>query len=112
MSGSLRLADRIEWRLPDAGHEDAHGNTVFDWNADAAVEPCHVGNPATSESNQARNTVTTSRLAILLPTTVGRSDARARWRGVEYEVDGEVVPITDLRGKVHHCEATLRRVTG
>lgn len=109
---TLRLNDRIEWMLPENAGEDSHGNSTFDWDNAAIVEPAFLGGLVTDENLQARDTVTTTRLAILLPGTVGRSDARARWRGQVYEVRGDVIPITDIRSRVHHCEATLKRVTG
>lgn len=107
------LRDRVEWLLPEDLPEDSHGNTSYDWAAAAThVEPAFVGNVSSSENTTAQDQVSTSKLAILLPNTVGKSHARARWRGLEFEVDGDVMPVVDLRGRTHHCEALLRRVQG
>lgn len=113
----IRLPDRVSIMSAADLSENSQGNTVPDWeNAATVVEPAFVTstsqNANTSENNVSQDQVTNTLLAILLPTTAARSDSRILWRGLEYEVDGDVMPVPDLRGRTHHCEATLRRVNG
>jgi hypothetical protein len=106
----IRLRDRIEWLLAEDLPEDDHGNATADWaSARVITEPAFISPQVTTENLSAQDTVSTVQLAFLLPTTVGTARSRVRWRGLEYEVVGDVLPITDQRAKVHHCEATLRR---
>lgn len=112
MSG-LRLNDRVSVLAAADMAENSQGNPVPDWeNAPSVMEPAFVTNTASSESLASQDQVTTSRLAVLLPTTTARPDSRILWHGLEFEVDGDVMPVPDLRGRTHHCEAILRRVTG
>lgn len=107
----IRLRDRIEWLLAANMPTDSHGNETPDWDAaETVVEPAFIGPQVTSENLNAQDTVSTVMLAILLPNTAGTARSRVKWRGLEYEVVGDVLPITDQRAKVHHCEATLKRI--
>ncbi|MFF4547261.1 hypothetical protein ACFY1J_24045 [Streptomyces sp. NPDC001406] len=46
------------------------------------------------------------------PGTDVRATDQVRWRGAVYDVDGDPPPIDDERGRPHHIEVRLRRVTG
>lgn len=46
------------------------------------------------------------------PNTDVRATDQVRFRGDLYDVDGDPQPLDDERGRPHHLEVRLRRVTG
>lgn len=98
--------------------EDSHGNPVADWeNAQPVREPARVqpasgSGMASSENLSGQDTLTTRWRVFLLPMTVATFESRILWRGLTYEVDGDVELHTDSRSRPHHREALLVRVSG
>lgn len=109
----MKLRDRVSILSAEDLPTDDHGNIVFDWDNDnAKVEPAEVVPLSSSENLSAQDTVTTRWRVFLLPFTAADSKSRILWRGLIYEVDGDVELHTDSRARPHHREALLSRVTG
>jgi head-tail adaptor len=93
--------------------EDACGNPIPDWGtATEAVEPAHVEPVTSDEVVVNEDTVEARWKVVLLPGTVATALSRLEWRGITFEVDGEVQPYVDGRGRIRHRSAYLKRVTG
>ncbi|MFJ4322251.1 hypothetical protein ACIP3A_03895 [Streptomyces tricolor] len=99
---------------------DRGGNTVADWSP-GAVSRLHVARlniqPTSQDelSEAARNAVKTGWRVQSEEGTRPDITAvdRIEWRGLMYEVDGEVAEWPDpLTGVVHHIEFTMVRATG
>jgi hypothetical protein len=109
----VKLRDRVSILSAGDLAEDSHGNPVVDWeNAAVKVEPAEVVPVSSSENLSAQDTVTTRWRVFLLPMTAADSSSRILWRGLTYEVDGDVELHTDSRSRPHHREALLLRVSG
>lgn len=92
--------------------EDAYGNLIPNWGtAVETVEPAHVHPASSDETVVNENTVVTRWKVTLLPLTAATALSRVEWRGDLFEVDGDVMPAIDQRGRIHHCSAFLRMVT-
>lgn len=110
----MRLALR-DWVtvLNASTTEDVYGNPTPDWGtAVESVEPAHVRPVTSDEVVVNEDTVEARWKAVLLPATVATAQSRIEWRGQTFEVDGEVQPFTDGRGRIRHKAAYLKRVTG
>jgi head-tail adaptor len=93
--------------------EDSFGNLIPNWGtATEAVEPAQVQPVTSDEVVVNEDTVEARWKVVLLPATVATALSRIEWRGNTFEVDGEVQPYTDNRGRIRHRSAYLKRVTG
>lgn len=63
------------------------------------------------EAIAAAQQVITRFRVFLPPTTVLAATDAIKWRGIRYELAGDVEPHT-FRGQVHHFEVLVERVTG
>lgn len=95
-------------RRVDTGRRDSRGNRIYE---DVPVPYRAEVRPLTSQENPASGglTVTTRLRVFLAPsaTDITPSDALT-WRGVDYEVEGDVEPHT-IGGRLHHFEAVVKR---
>jgi hypothetical protein len=113
----LRLNDRVQLVSPGDVGEDAHGNPTVDWDSEPVrVSPALV-TPLSALTSSSENTiggqVTITRWRLFLPAVVPiDARSRVRWRGDEFDVEGDVELHTDTRGRPHHQEALMVRVTG
>lgn len=108
----IRLLDRVSI-LNATVTPDPYNTPERDWaDAESVLEPAHLSPLSSSENLVNENTVTTRWRVILSPVTAAQSSSRVVWRDLTLEVDGDVEKHTDLRGRVHHCEALLKRVAG
>lgn len=93
--------------------QDAYNNPIADWDtAEETVEPAHVQAVTSTEVLVNEDTVEARWKVTLLPGTAATSRSRLVWREQEFEVDGEVFPATDGRGRIRHRSAFLKRMTG
>lgn len=107
-------------RVRAGTREDRGGNTVPDWSQGAVhrlpVDQLNI-QPA-SQAEGVDDTRTTATTGWRVQSEEGtRPDItaadRIEWRGLTYEVDGEVAEWPDpLNGAVHHIEFTMVRATG
>lgn len=92
--------------------EDAYGNLILNWGAAVeTVEPAHVHPASSDETVVNEDTVVTRWKVTLSPVTVATALSRVEWRGDTFEIDGDVMPAIDSRGRIRHCSAFLRMVT-
>lgn len=92
--------------------EDPFGNPIPDWGtATESVEPAYVKPVTSDEVVVNEDTVEARWQVVLLPGTVATALSRLVWRGDTFEVDGEVQPYMDGRGRIRHHAAYLKRVT-
>jgi hypothetical protein len=108
----LRLSDRVQIVSPGDVGEDAHGNPTVDWDSEPVrVSPALV-TPVSSSENTIGQQTTITRWRLFLPAVVPvDARSRVRWRESTFEVDGDVELHTDTRGRPHHQEALMVRVT-
>src|SRR5215207_6865947 len=108
----MRLALRDWVTVRNAAVAPDPWNPIVNWGtATEAVEPAQV-RPATSDETVVNeDTVVDRWRIILLPGTVATYQSRIVWRGETFEVDGEVQPATDDRGRIRHYRALIKRVT-
>lgn len=106
---------------------DRGGNPVLDWSA-GAVTRLPIGqlniqpNTQTEGNSTSSGTADATRTAVTTGWRVQSEEGtapdiravdRLEWRGLTYEVDGEVAEWPDpLTGTVHHIEFTMVRATG
>lgn len=114
----MRYAETVV-RLRAPLVDDAYGNPVRDW-ANAAEFEVPFGvqvQPSTSvEPIEVGRASVVTHHRLLTPIGVDldllRTD-RIRWRGEDFDVDGEVARhMRPSTGTVHHVEAMLKRVGG
>lgn len=88
-----------------------YGNEALDWpNATSVTYPAAVG-PLTTSEDVVDQRQTTTRLRLILPASADAAAAdRIVWGGQTYEIDGEVVAVK-RRGRIHHHEAVLVKIT-
>lgn len=88
-----------------------YGNQAPDWpHATSVTYPAAVG-PLTTSEDVVDQQQTTIRLRLILPASADVAAAdRIVWGGQTYEIDGEVVAVK-RRGRIHHHEAVLVKVT-
>lgn len=91
---------------------DAYGNTTQTWDTpDESVVSAWVGPQRTTEALAAGDLFTSTLLCLLPPDAPVTDKSRIRWRGDDYDIDGQAQPVM-RRGVLHHYELTLRKVTG
>lgn len=104
------LRDRVT-RLRAVLTSDDYGNQARDWATASAVDyPAEVGPTSTTEDVDDQQRTTTRWRAILPPLADVEATDRIRWDGQDFEVDGEV-ECWKRRGRPHHVEAVLLKVT-
>jgi len=104
------LRDRVA-RLRASLISAGYGNQAPDWaNATSTSYPAAVG-PLSSVEDVVDQQQTTTRLRLILPASADVAAAdRIVWAGQTYEIDGEVIAVK-RRGRTHHLEAVLIKVT-
>jgi hypothetical protein len=106
----LDLRDRVTV-LNATTSEDPFGNAVPDWGtATEKVEPAKLSPVTSDEVVVNEDTVEARWHVTLLPGTAATRRSRIEWRALTLEVDGEVQPHTDNRGRIRHRGAYLKRV--
>jgi len=105
------LHDRVTLTTTQTTGEDAYGNpittTVTSDPIPAEVRPVNSDELLNVNSDQVR---TTYRLVVRPGTVIGPAD-RITWRGVTYDVTGNLEKHT-IGGRVHHQEALIRSYSG
>lgn len=96
----------------DPASKDRHGDPLPGDPAEVQVSGCSMQPAASVESLDGGDTVSSAWDLFLPPGVIITALHRVRWRGDLYEVDGEPRPWDDERGRPHHIEAQVRRVTG
>jgi hypothetical protein len=87
--------------------------TTRDWdNAVETPERAEMRPSSSDETLVNEDTVTSFWRVLLSPNTVATYASRVRWRGLLFEVDGEVQPVPDHMHRIRNCTAMLKRVTG
>lgn len=86
---------------------DSRGNAIYE---DAPVAYRAEVRPLSSQENLASggSTVTTRHRVFLDPTADVVATEAITWRGVAYQVDGDLEPHA-LGGRLHHQEAIIKR---
>jgi hypothetical protein len=96
---------------------DRYGDTVLDWDnpTETEVEHCKV-NPAAGQDDPGRlddRAGLTKRWVMSAPRHVDiRSTDRIRWSGIDFEIEGEVLPWDSPYGGASHLLIQLVRVEG
>lgn len=96
----------------DPPARDGHGDPLPGDPAEAQVSGCSMQPGAGTEDLDGGDTVSTSWDLFLPPGVTITAQHQVRFRGQLYEVDGAPQPWDDDRGRPHHVEVRLRRVTG
>lgn len=91
---------------------DAHGDPLPGDPEEFEISRTFLQPGATVENTDSRDTVV-DQWDWFVPSGADiRPTDRVRFRGDLYEVDGSPQPFDDERGRPHHIEVQLRRVTG
>lgn len=91
--------------------EDDRGQDVYDDQA-RDVDQCNMQMVGTTEVVEGRDQVVT-RWRLAGPPSMGlKHTSRVRYRGVLYEVDGDVAELGSFGGLMDHTECFLKVVTG
>lgn len=91
---------------------DQHGDPLPGDPTETTVTGSSMQPAGSAEDTDGRDTVNSRWTWFAPPGTDLRATDRVRWRGHMYEVDGDPQPWDDDRGRPHHLEVQLRRVTG
>lgn len=91
---------------------DRYNNTVDSWTTPTETDsPAWVGGQSTREVLTDGDRTTQLLTCVLDATAPVTPKSRVRWRGDDYEIDGDPLPHS-RRGVLHHYELTLKRVEG
>lgn len=83
-----------------------------DWDAATARPEQATIRPLTSTETLLNADTIVSRWRILLPPdTTATGASRIKWRGLTFEIDGEVQPVPDHLARIRNHAAFLTRVT-
>lgn len=91
---------------------DEYGNPleIEDMGTDV---PAHVTQYRTPEELLVARDVRKNRFTVMVPyDTAIDGTSRVVWLGNDYEVFGEVSPITDNKGKIHHINFMMNQIEG
>lgn len=88
---------------------DRYGSPIYG-NVNVPIK-CTVSPLGSSETVGSRSQVETRYRMLTGPRAALKPKDRVVWRGVDYDVDGDVERHT-LAGRDHHLEVILKRVTG
>ena len=91
---------------------DAHGDPLPGDPEEIEVRGTSMQPGATTEDTDGRDTVASTWFWFVPPGTDIRATDQVRWRGALFDVDGDPQPWDDERGRPHHIEVQLRKVTG
>lgn len=104
------LSDRVTVKRREQTGEDDYGLPIYD--DVETIYPAEVRPLSSTETVAAGQQVTTRFRVFLPPSAVDVTPSDAlRWRERDYEAEGSVEPHL-ARGRLHHFEAVMKRVTG